>query len=302
MKNYQLIVIAISLNIVTSSLLASEDHHSSMDHHATEDMNQNMSMQDKNAQESKEMGVMEHERMSRKATMDHSSHNEMLKTNKRNPHAFSDGYGFGPIKKPRLADEHNFGSMLVDRLETVKSENNTAATYDLQAWYGRDYNKLVIKAEGDFDDKELEETSTDLVWGHAISAFWDTQLGIRYDTGENDNLAWLAFGIQGLAPYWFEMDITGYFGEGTRTALNIEAEYELLFTQKLILQPRVEAALYGKDDNARNISAGLDAITTGLRLRYEFFREFAPYVGIEWTGKLNESNETKAVAGARFWF
>lgn len=231
----------------------------------------------------------------------------------RDPHAYSGGYDFGPIPRPRLADEQSFASLLVDRLEMVRNDDNTTAAYDLQAWYGRNYNRLVLKAEGDISDGKLEEADTELLWGHAVATFWDTQLGLRYESSEEQpDRSWLAFGFQGLAPYWFEVDITAYLGENGRSALGLAAEYELLFTQKLILQPRLEANFYGKDDPERARGSGLSDITAGLRLHYEIRREFAPYLGIEWAGKFGDTadyaraageskDETRVVLGLRFW-
>lgn len=231
----------------------------------------------------------------------------------RDPHAYAEGYGFGDVPRPRFADEHNFGSVLMDRLEAVRTSDDTFAAYDLQAWYGRDYNRVVFKSEGEVNNGELEEASTELLWGHAITAFWDSQLGMRYDSGEGPDRAWLGFGVQGLAPYWFEVDAAAYVGEAGRTALSLEAEYEVLLTQRLILQPRFEAEIYGKDDAERGIGSGLSELNIGLRLRYELRREFAPYVGVEWAGKFGstadyardaglDTKETRAVAGIRFWF
>jgi copper resistance protein B len=238
----------------------------------------------------------------------------------RDPHANSGGYTLdsGPYVLPaaqrlRLADEHKFGSLLVDRLEAVQTGSENSAAYDLQAWFGRDYDRAVIKAEGHYESGVFAETSTELLWSHAVSAYWNRELGLRYDGGQDPSRTWLAFGFQGLAPYWFEVDATAYVGEGGRTALGVEAEYETLFTQKLILQTRVETSLYGQDDAARSIGSGLSELTAGVRLRYEIRRQFAPYVGVEWTGKFGgtadyaaaagkAASETKAVAGLRFWF
>jgi copper resistance protein B len=226
---------------------------------------------------------------------------------------YSEGYGFGDIPRPVLADEHNFASLRVDRLEAVKTDDNTSTTYDLQAWYGRDFDRAVLKAEGDLDSGSLEDARTELLWGHAIASYWDMQLGARFDSGEGPNRSWLAFGVQGLAPYWFEVDTTAYLGEQGRTALSLEAEYELLLTQKLILQPRVEADVYGKSDVERGLGSGLSDLSLGLRLRYEIRREIAPYLGVEWARKFGETEdlaqaagedirETRFVAGLRFWF
>jgi copper resistance protein B len=231
----------------------------------------------------------------------------------RDPHAYSDGMDFGPIPRPRLGDEHSFGSLLIDRLEAVHTSDNNSAAYSLQGWYGRDYDRAVLKAEGEVDNGKIQEARTQLLWGHAITAYWNTQLGLRYDSGEEPGRGWLAFGVQGLAPYWFEMDATGYMGEQGRFALNLEAEYELLITQKLILQPRLETDLYSKKDSERGIGSGLSEVTAGLRLRYDILRQFGPYVGVEWSGLYGgtadyareagtDTNETKAVAGIRAWF
>jgi len=238
----------------------------------------------------------------------------------RDPHANSGGYTLdsGPYALPgprqlRLADEHNFGALLVNRLERAYTRDNNATAYDVQAWFGRDYDRLVIKAEGDVAKGKLQDARTELLWNHAIASFWDTQLGVRQDGGIGPKRGWLALGVQGLAPYWFAMEATAYAGDNGKTALRLSAEYELLLTQKLILQPRIEINLYGKTDPARDIGSGLSDALTGLRLRYEFTRQFAPYAGIEWAGKFGETanlaraagekiSETRWVAGVRFWF
>jgi copper resistance protein B len=230
----------------------------------------------------------------------------------RDPHAYAGGFEFGPDRLG-LADEHSMGSLLVEGLEAARTNGNTSTDYDLQAWYGRTYDRAVLKAEGEYDGGKLEEARTELLWGHAIAAFWDTQLGVRYDNGEGPDRGWLAFGVQGLAPYWFEVEATGYLGERGRTALRLDASYELLLTQKLILQPRVETDIYGKRDIGRGLGSGLAELSAALRLRYEIRRELAPYVGVEWVRKFGDTedlaraagedaSQTRFVAGVRFWF
>ena len=176
------------------------------------------------------------------------------------------------------------------------------------------FNRFVIKAEGDISNGTLEESSTDLLWGHALNAYFDTQLGIRLDNyRDGKDRRWLAMGVQGLAPYWFELDVAAYVGEDGRTAFTAQAEYELLLTQKLILQPRAELNLYGKDDLDNGLGSGLSDLALGLRLRYEFNRQFAPYIGVEWTDTYGDTadyrrsagrdtSDTQFVAGLRFWF
>ena len=238
----------------------------------------------------------------------------------RDPHAYSGGYTLGDGKyalagprQLKMADEHSFANLLVDRLERVDTRDATFTTYDAQAWFGRDYNRFIIKAEGDYADGDIEESSTELLYGHAIASYWDAQVGVRHDTGEGPDRNWLAFGVQGLAPYWFELEATAYIGENGRTALSLEAEYELLITQRLVLQPRAELAFFGKSDRANGVGSGVADASFGLRLRYEFSRQFAPYVGIEWANKFGQTadfardegaptRETRYVLGVRFWF
>lgn len=237
----------------------------------------------------------------------------------RDPHAYAAGttltegpYALSEGERLTLADEHPFYALLGDRVEY--NEQAEAGVFDLQAWYGTTFDRLVIKTEGDFSEGSLEENQTDILWGHAISAYWDTQAGIRLDYNkEGENRQWLAFGLQGLAPYWFELDMTAYLGEQGNTAFSLEAEYELLLTQKLIVQPRAELTLYGKDDEQNELGSGLSSSAIGFRIRYEFTRQFAPYIGVEWTNKFGNTadfaklngqstRDTAFVVGIKFWF
>ena len=236
----------------------------------------------------------------------------------RDPHAYSGGHSLseGPYALPesqrlRLADEEAFWAVMGDRLEYDNDDN---VAFDLSAWYGGTYDRVWLKLEGDYNQDGLEETQAELLWGHAISSYFDFQLGTRFDYyADGQNRQWLALGVQGLAPYWFELDLTAYLGEQGRSALSLEAEYEWLLTQRLILQPRAELTLYGKDDPQNGIGSGLSDASLGLRLRYEFSRQFAPYVGIErketfgatadYLEAAGESaGDTRVLAGIRFWF
>ncbi|GLC94259.1 copper resistance protein B [Cupriavidus sp. TA19] len=239
----------------------------------------------------------------------------------RDPHAYSGGYQLGvgqyalaDKRQLVMADEHLFASVLVDRLEWAHASGENAAAYEVQAWFGNSYDKLVLKAEGEAAKGRMHDARTELLWGHAVASYWDTQLGLRNDAGSGRPARnWLAFGIQGLAPYWFEVDATAYVGTSGRTALRLAAEYELLLTQRLILQPRIEANLYGKNDPETGIGSGLSSGTVGVRLRYEFSRQFAPYIGVERYQAFGNTadmirtaggraGETRFVAGVRLWF
>jgi copper resistance protein B len=231
----------------------------------------------------------------------------------RDPKAYTDGHDFSGLSKPVMGDSHYLGALIVDRLEGVNARDDFSMTYDWQAWYGKDYDKLVIRAEGEIDQGTFKNNRNEALWGHALTAFWDTQLGVRIDSGLGTDRVWGAFGVQGFAPYWIYIEATAYVGEEGRTAFRLETEYDVLITQKLILQPRVEVNFYSQSDPSRLVSSGLSNIEAGLRLRYEIKREFAPYVGIEWASSFGsaadiirsqgkQAEETRFVAGVHFWF
>lgn len=203
---------------------------------------------------------------------------------------------------------HSF--WLVDRLETSGGGDGG---WEGTAWVGRDINRLWVRTEGEVDDGRVEDGNVEMLYGHSVATWWDVVAGIRQDIGEGPSRTYAAFGVQGLAPYKFEVEATGYIGSGGRTAATLEAEYDTLFTNRLILQWRAEANLHGRDDPARGIGSGLSTAEAGVRLRYEIRREFAPYIGIEVerafgdTADLRridgrDTTETRVVAGIRVWF
>ena len=231
----------------------------------------------------------------------------------RDPDANADGLPLTTMPGMAMADDARFGRFLANELEFTGGNKERGQSWDIEAWYGGDYNKLWLKAEGNRKAGRLESSRTEALWDHAISTYWGTQLGVRHDNGGGPTRNWLAFGVQGLAPYWFETEATAYFGRNGSLAARIEVRYDLLFTQKLILQPTLEANFYSKNDPERRIGSGLSDVELGLRLRYEISRQFAPYVGVAWNRKagdtanyarqLGESARTnRIVAGVKLWF
>jgi copper resistance protein B len=226
---------------------------------------------------------------------------------------YSDGVGYGPLGGAVMAGEKPLAMLLIDRLEYFDGRNGNGVALDAQGWYGTDANKLWVKAEGERSAGRLQDLRTEALWAHPIGIYWNTQLGVRHDFGVGPGRTWAAFGIQGLAPYWFDVEATFYVGQSGRTAFRFESEYELPLTQRLILQPRFEANLYGRDDPQHGIGSGLSDAAAGLRLRYEFTRKFAPYVGVEIERKFGRTADfarnagepafdPRLVAGIRFWF
>lgn len=214
---------------------------------------------------------------------------------------------------PHMMDNVVTSHLLFDKLGVAYDRNEqTSLQWDGQFWIGRDLNKLWIKSEGDRLNGSTD-AKIEAFWSHTISPFWDLQLGARRDFGTGPKRNWAAFGVQGVAPYGIETEITGYVGGSGRTALALKAEYDLLLTQRLILTPEIEASLYGKNDEARGVGSGLSDASFSLRLRYEVTREFAPYVGVSFGRKFGQTasyaseagesrSERAILAGVRIWF
>ena len=215
---------------------------------------------------------------------------------------------------PTLHAHHMHGDPLVwmvqaDRLEYTQDD---ALAWEGHAWIGRDRGRLWLRSEGE-RAHGTTEASLEALWGRPVDAWWDVLAGVRHDQGHGPARDWLALGVQGLAPYKFEVQATAYLGSGGRSMLQAEAEYDLLLTNRLILQPRVEAVLHGRDDPARDVGAGLSDTSLGLRVRYEVRREFAPYLGYSWSAKHGRTADIARsagepahdrgwVAGVRVWF
>lgn len=226
---------------------------------------------------------------------------------------YSEGVGYGDMTGMDMHDDAAQTMLLIDQLEYSHGRDANGVALDAQAWYGSDLDKLWLKADGEYSGGRLQDLRTEALWDHAIATYWNTQLGVRHDFGVGADRNWAAFGVQGLAPYWFDIEATAYVGPSGRTAARFEAEYELLLTQRLIFQPDLEINLYGRDDPQRRIGSGLSDVDLGLRLRYEFHRQFAPYVGIDLVRRFGRTADLvraegehafdpQLVAGVRIWF
>jgi copper resistance protein B len=220
---------------------------------------------------------------------------------------------FPDVEAHAIGDDAIHYFVLFDQLEWHANSDGGGMTWNTTGWVGRDVDRLWLRTEGDADDGRLGGAEAHLLYGRAFARWWDVVVGVRQDFQPGPAQSWLAVGIQGLAPYWFEVEATAYLGAGGRTAARLEAKYELLFTNRLVLQPLVELNLYGKTNAERRIGAGLSSFDAGLRVRYEFRREFAPYVGVTWRDTFGDTSRfaeaageptggLRVVAGLRLWF
>ena len=168
-------------------------------------------------------------------------------------------------------------SVLIDGLELGEDD---ALRWDASAWLGYSFNRLAVRTEGERIDGDTERAELQLLWSHAFARWWDVVAGARADFEPGASRNWAAFGVQGLAPYRFDLEATAFVGENGDTAARFESKYDLVVTPRLILQPQIELNWYGQTDRGRLIGSGLSSVEAGVRLRYEFRREVAPYVGL----------------------
>lgn len=204
--------------------------------------------------------------------------------------------------------------IMADRAEVQVRDGEESLVWDGSAWWGGDFNRLWLEIEGEtgLSGGGTEEAAIEAAWSRAVSAFFDVQAGVRHGFEPEDRTGAMV-GLQGLAPYWFEIDAEAWLDDEGDAFSALEAEYDLLLTQRLILQPRAEAEIAMQDVPALGLGAGFTEISLGARLRYEIRREFAPYVGVEWARQVGETAQiaraagedrggVAAVAGVRVWF
>lgn len=220
---------------------------------------------------------------------------------------------FAPVTAHAMHDDAVFSFVRFNRLEAWKADTGSGQAWEGQAWIGKDLDKLWLRSEGERETGRTHAADLEVLYGRAVARWWDVVAGVRHDVRPGPTQTWAAVGVVGLAPQKFEVEATAYFGESGQTAARIEVEYELLLTNRLVLQPLVEVNLFGKNDPQRGIGSGLGTAEAGLRLRYEFTRRFAPYIGVVHeraygnTAELRRADgedveDTRIVAGVRLWF
>ena len=203
--------------------------------------------------------------------------------------------------------------VLFNRLEAWDGGHGNGQAWEGSAWMGNDTDRLWLRSEGERTYGRTEAADVEALYGRSVSPWWDVLVGVKHDFLPTDPRTWVAFGIQGMAPYKFEFAATAYLGESGHAAATVEVEYELLLTPRLILQPLLELRFYTQDDPLRRTGSGLSKAETGLRLRYEINRQVAPYVGVVHervfggtadyhAAEGEDASDTRVVAGIRFWF
>lgn len=227
-------------------------------------------------------------------------------------------YGSSAMAEARrvLREEHGggtFSQLLFNLAEYQVREGRDGFLWDGEFWWGGDIDRLVLKSEGEgaFGDG-VEDAEVEALWSRALDPYWNFQAGVRYDFKPNPSRTYATIGIEGLAPYWFEVEGALFLSDKGDLLGRLEGYYDQRITQRLILQPRAELNFAAQDVPETGIGSGLSDVELGLRLRYEFAREFAPYVGVSYERKGDtarfaraegdDRESTSFVAGVRLWF
>lgn len=217
--------------------------------------------------------------------------------------------GLLPLSLAAAEHEHDHGGQwnqfwMLERFEQQRRDGQPFELWDAQGWLGTDYRKLWLKSEGhgQVADGAVDTAEVQVLFSRALAPFWDWQAGLRHDAGEGPSRDYAVLGLQGLAPYWFEVD-AALFVAPEASHLRLDADYDLRLSQRWILQPRLQLNL-GIGSTGQSAGAGdLFDSSIALRLRYEIVREFAPYLGVEREiGGHRTGDDTRVVAGVRLWY
>jgi copper resistance protein B len=220
-----------------------------------------------------------------------------------------------PAMKPPVTDNEIFFHGLLDQFEGRTNGADNQLRWDGEGWIGTDMNRLWLKSEGFSNNSTVSDGDHEALYDRPIPhmRYFDAQVGVRADLDSDASRAWAAVGIEGLAPYFFQFAPTLYIRDGGNVAGRLTGSYDLLLTQRWIVQPEAELNFYNKDDLGRRIGSGLSDLDTGVRLRYEISRKFAPYIGFAYSGKYGNTanysrragettSDPRFVFGLRLWY
>lgn len=193
-----------------------------------------------------------------------------------------------------------FGMALVDRFESGWGSNKDSYLWDAQAWYGTDWNKLWIKTEGEGGlGNSVDSAQLEVLYGRVLSPFFVWEAGIRHDFKPDAQRNFLVLGVQGLAPYMYELDSAFFLSEDGDTSFRLETEYDIYLTQRLVVQSRLEFNAAFSEVAEVGIGRGINNSEIGFRLRYEIDRKFAPYFGISWSQYYGDTADLQKAGGEK---
>lgn len=227
-------------------------------------------------------------------------------------------YGAAAMEQARGVLRAEHGGARASRFMLNEAEitpsSSRAYRWDGEAWYGGDLNRFVLKSEGEgAHHGGVEDAEVQALYSRPVGLYTDLQAGLRHDFEPGPQRTYATVGFETLVPYWFEAEGALFLSEKGDLLARLEGSYDFRLTQRLVLQPRGELNFAVQDEPRRGIGSGLSDAELALRLRYEFKREFAPYVGVVWSRKIGDTadfaraegedvEDTRFIVGLRAWF
>jgi len=216
-----------------------------------------------------------------------------------------------------LAGEHGGSThsmALVNIAEFQASDAAEGYRWDAQASFGGDVQRVMLKSEGEGEGRGgVARAEVQALYSRAIGPYFNLQAGLRQDLEPRPRRTYATLGVEGLAPYWFEVEGALFLSDRGEVLARLEGYDDLRITQRLVLQPRVELNLAAQDVRQIGVAAGISDAELGLRLRYEVTRSFAPYLGVTYDQRFGDAiadrmiqgdteSDTRMVAGIRALF
>ncbi len=210
-----------------------------------------------------------------------------------------------------MADMHKPGIYHGFTLETdlSRKDDETTGRWDLDGWVGGDINKLWLKSEGEVTGGKTEKAELWAMYSRNVATFWDVQVGVREDFRPSLSPlpgvpaakahTYFTTGVEGLAPYFFETEAHVFVRDDGAISARLRQENQWLITQRLIVRPRIEINLNGKDDPALGLGTGLTDASIGIQTRYEIRREFAPYLDLTYDQKFGRTADYARLRGEK---
>lgn len=183
-------------------------------------------------------------------------------------------------------------------LELQSNSGGEGYRWEGEAWYGGDRHRAVFKFKGEGEiDGSLEEAEAQVLYAKPIGPYFNLQAGLRYDIKPDPSRVYAALGVEGLAPYWFDVAGALFVSDQGDVHARLEGYYDLNLTQRLILQPRAEVDIAAQNVPDLHTGAGISSVEAELRLRYEIRRAFAPYIGVSFERKTGRTAQMARVQG-----
>lgn len=190
------------------------------------------------------------------------------------------------------------------RLDKFEVNTDEHLHWKAKAFVGKDLQKLWIKTEGEAYQSAVESSEWRLLYGQAVSPYWDVMLGLRYINQDKPSRYWLELGWQGLAPYFVESSLSVFINDDSQSRVRATFEKEFMLSQKWGVEPEFKINVNAYNDTNAGVESGLNDIEVGVRLHYQVVRECLPYIGVNWEktfGAIKEE-QTTLVLGVKAWF